>query len=239
MKIIKFFLKILSRAIYNIIPIEFKKKTMRSELERELYKNLKNETINQFKEDFKKSVIFNSNYRSTIREYSIKNSISNDKKSDYYYLEFGVFKGESANYFSKFVNKIYCFDSFEGFNEDWIGTSTIKSQLNQNKKIPKLNSNVEVVAGWVEETLDDFLQKHNPKINFVHMDLDVYSSTKFVLSKLKPYLVKGAIILFDQLYNYIGWEYGEYKALKEVFENNEFKYRAFNLNGKQCVIQIN
>ena len=58
-----------------------------------------------------------------------------------------------------------------------------------NKKTLKLNSNVEPIVGWVEDTLDDFLIKYNPKINFVHMDMDTYSSTKFTLEKIKPYLV--------------------------------------------------
>jgi hypothetical protein len=82
-------------------------------------------------------------------------------------------------------------------------------------------------VGWVEDTLEEFLIKHNPKINFVHLDMDTYSPTKFTMEKLKPYLVKDAIILFDQLYNYIGWENGEYKALKEALNENEFEYKGF------------
>ena len=90
----------------------------------------------------------------------------------------------------------------------------------------------------MEDTLDDFLKKHNPKINFVHLDMDTYNPSKFTLEKIKPYLVKGSIILFDELYNYIGWKNGEFKALNEVFNENEFEYKAFNVNTKQCVIQI-
>ena len=40
------------------------------------------------------------------------------------------------------------------------------------------------------------------------MDMDTYNPTKFTLEKLKPYLVKNAIILFDELYNYPGWKMG-------------------------------
>ena len=117
-------------------------------------------------------------------------------------------------------------------------TSLPKGHFNLNKKVPKLNSNVEPVVGWVEDTLEEFLIKHNPKINFVHLDMDTYSPTKFTMEKLKPYLVKDAIILFDQLYNYIGWENGEYKALKEVLNENEFEYKGFRVNSTQAVIQI-
>ena len=88
-----------------------------------------------------------------IRKYSITTSLLNDKSKDYYYLEFGVFKGESTNFFSKFVNKFYFFDSFEGLKEDWVGTNAPKSTFNLDKKIPKLNSNVVPIVGWVEDTL--------------------------------------------------------------------------------------
>ena len=128
--------------------------------------------------------------------------------------------------------------SFEGLKEDYTGTPFPKGTWNLNKKIPKLNSNVEPIVGWVEDTLDDFLKKHNPKINFVHMDMDTYNPTKFTLEKLKPYLVKNAIILFDELYNYPGWKNGEYKALMEVFKEDEFNYRAFVINSVRCAIQI-
>ena len=168
----------------------------------------------------------------------IKTSLLNDKNKDYYYLEFGVFKGSSTNFFSKYVNKLYVFDSFEGLKEGWIGTSNIKGSFNLDKKIPKLSSNVEPIIGWVENTLEDFLKKHNPKINFVHLDLDTYNPTKYTLEKLKPYLVKNTIIIFDELYNFVGWEYGEHKALKEVFNEDEFEYIGFNIKGAQVVIKI-
>ena len=133
---------------------------------------------------------------------------------------------------------MYAFDSFEGLKEDWVGTRLPKGHFNLNKKIPSLNSNVEPVVGWVEDTLEGFLNNHNPKINFVHLDMDTYSPTKFTLEKIKPYLVKDAIILFDELYNYPGWRNGEYKALTEVFKEDEFKYKAFAINSVRCAIQI-
>jgi hypothetical protein len=59
------------------------------------------------------------------------------------------------------------------------------------------------------------------------------------LKSIKPYLSKNAILLFDNFFNYIGWESGEYKALNEIFNKNEFEYKAFVIrNAQQCVIQI-
>ena len=235
--LIKFILKKISRLIFFITPEEFKPKVrLASDLDAELKYNLIKETLANFKEDIKKSIILNSFWK--VREYAIKTSLLNDKNKEYYYLEFGVFKGSSTNFFSKFVNKFYCFDSFEGLEEDWHGSHIPKGHFNLNKNIPKLNSNVEVTVGWVEDTLADFLKKHNPKINFIHIDVDTYRPTKFILEKIKPYLVKDAIILFDELYNFVGWENGEYKALNEVFNKDEYRYKAFNLKGVNCCIQI-
>jgi len=235
-KFIVFTLNKISRVIYWITPAETRVKSHIA-LQNKLNDNLCDETFNNFKEHLKKSILFEDK-KWKIREYAIKTALPNDKDKEYYSLEFGVWHGDSANYFSKYVKKLYAFDSFEGLEEDWAGTMYHKGSNNKNKQIPKLNSNVEPIIGWVEDTLDDFLKKHNPKINFVHLDMDTYTPTKFVLEKIKPYLVKDAIIIFDELYNYIGWEHGEYKALKEVFKENEFQYKAFTLDSFRVVTQI-
>jgi len=70
------------------------------------------------------------------------------------------------------------------------------------------------------------------------VNIDTYDSTKYTLEKLKPYLVKNAVIIFDELYNNVGWKHREYKALKEVFKDEEYVFRAFNIQDTQAVIQI-
>ena len=107
-----------------------------------------------------------------------------------------------------------------------------------NGKLPKLNDNVIPIVGYVEDTLENFLKEYNPKINFVHFDMDIYSATKYTLEKIKPYLNKNCVIIFDQLYNYINWKQGEYKALIEILSKYEFEYKAFNICGTEVVIQI-
>ena len=59
------------------------------------------------------------------------------------------------------------------------------------------------------------------------MDMDTYASTKYALNKIKPFLKKGAVILFDEFYGYPNWQQEEYKAFIEVFNENEYKYIAF------------
>jgi len=190
-----------------------------------------------FKKFFKTSIFLSSN---KIREYALDAAKENDNDSDYFYIEFGVYSGTSINFFSKKLNnkKIYGFDSFEGLKEDWVGTSVPKGTFNLNKKIPQLENNVVPVTGWIQDTLPIFLKEKNPKINFVHMDVDTYESSKFILESIKPNLAKGSIILFDELYNFEGWDVGEYKALREVFNDNEYKFLSFATDSSQAVIKI-
>jgi len=62
---------------------------------------------------------------------------------------------------------------------------------------------------------------------FAHMDMDTYASTKYALTKIKPFLQKGSVILFDEFYGYPNWQQEEYKAFTEIFNENEYKFIAF------------
>jgi predicted O-methyltransferase YrrM len=137
-------------------------------------------------------------------------------------LEFGVFSGVTVNRISTVTNKtVYGFDSFEGLPEDW-GRGMNKGFFKCD--LPEVNSNVELVVGWFNETLEGFLEKHDDKIAFCHVDCDLYSSTKYVLDKLKNRFQRGTILLFDELANYSGYEDHEYKAFIEFLsdENNDY-----------------
>tara|TARA_Y100000996_G_scaffold410120_1_gene391934 strand:+ start:279 stop:1025 length:747 start_codon:yes stop_codon:yes gene_type:complete len=176
-----------------------------------------------------------------LRNYAITKALKNDPTEKYLYLEFGVYTGNSTNFFSKKIkNTLYGFDSFEGFNEDWLGHAHGEGDFSLNKQIPVLEKNVSLEIGWVQDTLPIFLNKNkDKKINFIHMDMDTYKTSKFILEMVKPYLTNGAIICFDELYNYEGWKVGEFKALSETFKENEFTYKCFSNNGAQVVIEYN
>ena len=74
----------------------------------------------------------------------------------------------------------------------------------------------------------------NSKIAFVHFDLDVYQTTKFALSKIKSKLLKGCIILFDQIHHVAGWR-SEYKALVDSLDEKEYEYIAFDETGRAAI----
>lgn len=189
-----------------------------------------------FKKYFYKSVFLDS---FKIRRYAISEATKNETDKDYF-LEFGVYKATSLNYFSQFIkkNKIYGFDSFEGLNYSWSGHTEEIGHKNLKKELPKVNKNVILIPGWIEETLQKFIDdKPDFSVKFVHIDTDTYESTNFIFKKIKPYLQDNCIILFDELYNYAGWSMGEYKALTENFSEKEYEFFAFGLTGKQAAIR--
>ena len=65
-------------------------------------------------------------------------------------LEFGVYKGESINYFSNKKKDItwYGFDSFYGLQEDWKGGFFAKNHFSLEGKKPEVNENVILINGW-------------------------------------------------------------------------------------------
>ena len=191
-----------------------------------------------FKNYFKDSYVFSDD--NSIRSFAINEAIKKfDKES--LFLEFGVFKGDSINLFAKKLKKIdaeiFGFDSFKGLKDEWMteefnppGTFDLKG------KKPRVERNVKLVDGWVEETTKNFLSKNSKKIAFIHFDMDTYKSTSFVLKLVKSNFQAGTIILFDEFYGFPNWEKYEYKAFKEEIEENRFKFIAFG--SRQACIKI-
>ncbi|MDE6893244.1 MAG: class I SAM-dependent methyltransferase [Lachnospiraceae bacterium] len=151
------------------------------------------------------------------------------------YLEFGVYKGSSINYIADRIGGriIYGFDSFEGLPEGWL-PGYQKGKFNENGELPAVKENVRLVKGWFDETLPDFIKAHkSEQCSFIHIDCDLYSSTKCVLSLLRDNIGRGTIICFDELAGQIGWQDDEYRALMEFSEEAglRFKYLACAFGG--------
>ena len=202
------------------------------------YAEVSKNSYEYFKKYFKDSYIYSED--ESIRRFAINEAIKRFTNKDLF-LEFGVFKGDSINLFSESLNKIdakiYGFDAFKGLKDEWVteeynpaGTFDLKGVK------PKVKNNVQLVDGWVEDTVKNFLSNNNKKISFVHFDLDTYESTLYVLKLIKNKFQSGTIILFDEFYGFPNWEKYEYKAFKEEIEENSFKYIAFGT--RQACIQI-
>jgi hypothetical protein len=158
---------------------------------------------------------------------------------DTLWLEFGVASGKTINYISKFTEKtVYGFDSFLGLPEKW-RDGYEEGEFNLHGILPEVNPNVTLIKGWFQDTLPTFLTEHDKKISFMHIDCDLYSSTKYILNTVKPYLQEGCIIIFDELVNYPGFdgETGELKAFYEFITENVVNYEWIGMNGKPMGLQ--
>ena len=91
---------------------------------------------------------------------------------------------------------IYGFDSFEGLPDHWLGTRVKKGRLTRNGQIPKLPKNVEAIKGLFAETLPDFLADKQEAFAFIHVDCDIYQSTKDIFDNIANFVRKGTVIIF-------------------------------------------
>lgn len=139
-------------------------------------------------------------------------------------LEFGVFKGDSTDFLAIYnpMHAVYGFDSFEGIPERWTCDPAGKYSL--SGQLPKVKSNVYLIKGWFEDTLPRFLEEHKEHCSFIHVDCDLYSSTKTVLDELQDRIVPGTVIVFDEYFNYPGWQQHEFRAFREFAEAHGIKY---------------
>ena len=182
------------------------------------------------------------------------------------WLEFGVWVGTSAQMIASWMKyqlrddnkKLYGFDSFEGLPEDWFDPVTGQMQeqgskgfFNMEGAPPDLNKppfvvmegqlpNVEFVKGWFEDTVPKFAQEHQDSIALLHIDSDLYSSAKTIFDLLGDRIVEGTVIMFDEIYNYPGYQAHEFKAFKEFVEktNISYKWLGHVEDGRQAAIVV-
>lgn len=158
------------------------------------------------------------------------------------FLEFGVDTGATINFIaSKIGGIIYGFDSFFGLPQDWTGGFPAGS-FNRNGQKPDVAANVELIVGLFEDTLPEFTKTHNNAWGFIHIDCDLYSSTRTVFDHIGKNIVPGTIIAFDELINYGSPdEYlnGEFKALNEFLESSGLDAEVLCWNRfEQVVVKI-
>lgn len=177
------------------------------------------------------------------RQALFKFALDNVTVPDGLYAEFGVYKGDSINRLARLRphQVFHAFDSFEGLPESWtLGART--GAFSVGGRLPAVHSNVVLVKGFFEQTLPDFLPACGKKsVAFIHIDCDLYSATKTVLDQLTPMLVEGTIIVFDEYFNYPGWQQGEFKAFAEFIASRDrlgYDYIGYIRNGGQVAVRL-
>lgn len=149
-------------------------------------------------------------------------------------LEFGTATGRTLNQFAYWLpnQTIYGFDSWQGLSEQFndLPAGHFAQQL------PKVSRNCRLVPGWfgarppqdelgiAEYTAQTFAAAHKDPIVLLHLDADLYSSTRTVLDVFSAQIVPGTIILFNEYWNHPTWKKHEYRAWQEHCKIYSVKY---------------
>jgi hypothetical protein len=156
-------------------------------------------------------------------------------------LEFGVFQGGSIRYLAdKTPDAVHGFDAFEGLPSAW--RDGFPKGSFRLTTLPSVPDNVVLHVGWFDETLPRFLASiHNgSSVRLLHVDCDLYTSTNTVLAGLEPFIGPGTVIIFDEYFNYPGWELGEFRSFQEFIARTglSYEYLSYNRLHEQVAIRI-
>jgi hypothetical protein len=132
----------------------------------------------------------------------------------------------------------YGFDSFEGLPEAWSLYEAGEFDLGGEQ--PEMPENVTLVRGWFNDSLPTFLEEHPEPIAFVHIDCDLYTSTKTVLDLLAARLVPGSQIVLDDFMYMPGWQREEHLAFFEFVaaHNWDFEYTGYSSDFPACSASV-
>lgn len=164
-------------------------------------------------------------------------------------FEFGVSVGKTIAYFQRNFREtpIYGFDSFEGLPEDWdLNGYVLEKGSFSTQGIPPDLPGITFVKGMFEDTVEHWFKNYTGYAKIIHIDCDLYSSTKVVLDNIKPILRVGTLLLFDELTThpdhraYVHMRQHEYKAFKEFLETNpSFDYQVLaRTEGPQVALKV-
>lgn len=156
--------------------------------------------------------------------------------------EFGVYKGHTLRIIADTVNGglVYGFDSFQGLPEAW-RAGFDKGAFNvADKELPSFANNVKLYPGLFNITLPAMLKDDPRHAAFLHIDCDLYSSTKVIFESLANRLRAGTVIVFDEYFNFPGWKNDEHRALIEAAHDFSFTYDyiLYNPRGQQVAVVV-
>lgn len=156
-------------------------------------------------------------------------------------LEFGVASGTTLGIIAETLkddrHNVYGFDVFTGLPEAW-RTGFPAGEFAQDG-IPEV-AGAGIVAGLFADTVPGFLDEHPGPVAFAHLDADLYSSTAAVLDLLSDRIVPGTVLLFDEFFNYPGWQNHEFRAWREFVARTgvRFEYLAYTGDHEQVAVRI-
>ncbi|MBL8551295.1 MAG: class I SAM-dependent methyltransferase [Hyphomonadaceae bacterium] len=154
--------------------------------------------------------------------------------------EFGVAGGRSIRHIAReHGGLVHGFDTFTGLPQDWTGTNEQAGAF-AKRKPPRVPHNVVLHEGSFSESIPAFLETYKEPAAFLHLDADLYESTKTVLTLLRRRIVPGTVLVFDEYHNYPSWREHEYKAFQEFVSENghNYNYIGFSTLRGEVAAQI-
>jgi tetratricopeptide (TPR) repeat protein len=129
-------------------------------------------------------------------------------------LEFGVRHGVSTRVLAAGGRTVHGFDSFAGLPEAWQGMPA--GAFSTEGEAPALPPNVVLHVGRFDDTLPGFVAAMTAAPALVHVDSDLYSSARAVLTALGPRVRPGCVLLFDEYFGNARWQEDEHRAMTEA-----------------------
>jgi len=154
-------------------------------------------------------------------------------------MEFGVYQGSTLRLIAgRVAQTVYGFDSFRGLPEDWTHFQR-KERFSLDGVPPQFSeANIALVPGWFDQTLPGFLAAHAGPARFIHADADLYSSTATILTALRGRIVSGTVIVFNEYFNYPGWEQHEFRAFAEFIRATGLRYEYLGFASAEFAVAV-
>ena len=161
-------------------------------------------------------------------------------KASGHYLEFGVAGAGTIRFIAGKAGgqRVHGFDSFEGLPESWTGTRLQSETFARDGSLPKVPDNVVLHRGWFSDTLPGWRAANPGPVAFLHVDCDIYSSTREVFAGVGDRLEAGTVIVFDEYFNYPNWERHEYRAWQEFISGNAIDYEYLGYARNQVAVRV-
>lgn len=146
-------------------------------------------------------------------------------------LEFGVYNGHTTYQLRNTLHpkyEVFGFDTFTGLPEDWVGTGIMKGTFNVEGKVP-IQDGVKFYKGLFSDTIHLYKEIAKP-IALLHVDCDLYSSTKDIFDNLSDFILPGTVIVFDEwYYNMVDIPVNRQHEQKAFYEWVTYHNRSFEL----------
>jgi hypothetical protein len=190
----------------------------------------KQETVDYIYPHLKTAMLFADRYG--LLDYAMRRAQAN--KPNGLVCEFGVAGGKTIRFLAERTRAtVHGFDSFEGLPEDWTGTAEQAGRFNAKGKPPKAPANVRFHSGWFDKSAPKFIAETPGEAALLHLDADLYSSTKTVLDAFRGRIGPGTVLVFDEYYNYPNWREHEFRAFQEFVAETGLRYRYIGFSTLQ------